>query len=193
MRATPPSRTRTGVGERKTPNVASGAGPSGANRGLGGTTSLTVLVPRKAGTSRFAARGDLGSQGNPRECSGPSPLPCRCRPPARCRPHPALSCTPHARPRSHQWPGERGPGVGQGAPHGRRRATSTALCSKKKTKAGRHKGFVVRGFSPCERARRVCAGCRAPALPAGPLSRRAREGPAQAPTSHHLPLSKEQS
>lgn len=64
---------------------------------------------------------------------------------------------------------------------------------KKKTKAGRHKGFVVRGFSPCERARRVCAGCRAPALPAGPLSRRAREGPAQAPTSHHLPLSKEQS
>lgn len=134
MRATPPSRTRTGVGERKTPNVASGAGPSGANRGLGGTTSLTVLVPRKAGTSRFAARGDLGSQGNPRECSGPSPLPCRCRPPARCRPHPALSCTPHARPRSHQWPGERGPGVGQGAPHGRRRATSMALCSKKKQK-----------------------------------------------------------
>lgn len=137
----------------------------------------------------FALRSPrgFGFPGEPPRVQRALPSPVQV-PPARPLPAPPrLSCTPHARPRSHQWPGERGPGVGQGAPHGRRRATSTALCSKKKTKAGRHKGFVVRGFSPCERARRVCAGCRAPALPAGPLSRRAREGPAQAPTSHPPP------
>lgn len=185
MRATPPSRTRTGVGERKTPNVASGAvrGRPGPGRDH---------LPHSFGSQEsgdFALRSPrgFGFPGEPPRVQRALPSPVQV-PPAR--PLPAPPC-----PQLHSSRSPKKPPVARGA-WPRRRPGSPAWTAqsdlngavlKKKTKAGRHKGFVVRGFSPCERARRVCAGCRAPALPARPLSRRAREGPAQAPTSHPPP------
>lgn len=189
MRATPPSRTRTGVGERKTPNVASGAGPSGA---WAGPPPSQFWFPGKRGLRASQPAGIWVPRGTPASAAGP-PLSRAgaARPPAAGPTPPSAALLTLAR--------EATSGQGSVAQASAREPRMDSAerpqrrCVQKKTKAGRHKGFVVRGFSPCERARRVCAGCRAPALPAGPLSRRAREGPAQAPTSHHLPLNKEQS
>lgn len=153
VRATPPSRTRTGVGERKTPRRGQrgGAVPS-----RGGTTSLTVLVPRKAGTSCFAAH-----EGKPPQVQRALPSSrCRCRPlPAR---PPWLLAPPRLAPltlapRSHQRPGS----VAEAAwpcPGPRRRpreprtdsAERTSMALFKKKKQEKTRAFVVRGFSSCE-------------------------------------------
>lgn len=158
-------------------------GPTGA---WAGPPPSQFWFPGKRGLRASQPAGIWVPRGTPASAAGP-PLSRAgaARPPAAGPTPPQLhsSRSPEKPPVARgAWPRRR-----PGSPAWTAQSDLNGAVFKKKTKAGRHKGFVVRGFSPCERARRVCAGCRAPALPAGPLSRRAREGPAQAPTSHPPP------